>query len=85
MQRSIKIKFSPLGSHLKSAQMHLKPLYLVKELRSYEALDSSLRLFGRGLNHLDSKLSSLTPCSEALSLHAQRHYKTSSAITIACL
>ena len=55
------IKFSPLRSRLKSTQMHLKPLHLVKGLTSYEALDSSLRLLGRDLNHLDSKFVFLDP------------------------
>ena len=39
MQWSIKIKFAPLGSPLKSAQMYFKiPSYLVKGQRSYEAV-----------------------------------------------
>ena len=52
MQWSNKMKFAPLGSPLKSTQMHFKLLHLVKGQRSYEAVKFTLTfIMGKWLDH----------------------------------
>ena len=52
IQRSIKMKFTPLGSPLNSTQMFSKPLHLVKRQRSYEAVKiTHTFIMGKWLDH----------------------------------
>ena len=59
------MKFTPLGNPLNSAQMHCKPLHLVKRQRSYEAVKHpyiyNWQLFDHScLNILDSQFAEPT-------------------------